>query len=31
MTGWTPAAWRREHRALVTEDEILSDRSAVAA
>jgi AraC family transcriptional regulator len=31
MTGRTPAAWRRERRALVTEDEIFSDCSDVAA
>ena len=31
MTGQTPAAWRRERRALVTEGEIFSDCADVAA
>jgi AraC family transcriptional regulator len=31
MTGRTPAAWRRERRALVAEDEILVDCSDIAA
>jgi AraC family transcriptional regulator len=31
ITGRTPAAWRRERRALVTEEQMFSDRSEVAA
>jgi len=31
MTGKTPAAWRRERRALLTEEEMFSDCAGVAA